>query len=82
MKHHIKKVVESDAILVVNSTKDGIQGYIGGNGLIEMAIAFHYQKPIFIYRDIDKKHPLTEEIYGLNPVFIKEDLSVVQRRLR
>ncbi len=32
MKGHFKKVIESNAILVVNLEKNGISGYIGGNG--------------------------------------------------
>src|SRR5258708_642336 len=48
MDGHFKKVMEADAILVVNNEKNGILGYIGGNGLMEMTIAYHYKKPIFL----------------------------------
>lgn len=34
---HFAKIDTSEAILVVNEAKKGINGYIGGNTLIEMA---------------------------------------------
>lgn len=75
MKAHFKKVVEADAILVTNFEKNGMKGYIGGNVLMEMVIAFHHKKPIFIYNNISKKLPVKEEVYGLNPIFIKGNLN-------
>lgn len=77
MVDHFKKVIESDAILVVNEEKNGIKGYIGGNTLMEMTIAFHYKKPIFIYADIDENLNIKEEIFGLAPVFINKDLNIL-----
>jgi hypothetical protein len=52
MKLHFKKVVESDGILITNFDKNGLLGYIGGNVLMEMTLAFYYHKPIFIYNPI------------------------------
>ena len=39
IKEHFKKIVKSDAIVVVNFEKKGYYGYIGGNVLMEMALA-------------------------------------------
>lgn len=74
IKDHFKKVIESDAILVVNQRKNGTLGYIGGNTLMEMTIAFHYKKPIYLWNPIAKGCPFEEEIRGLNPVIINQDL--------
>ncbi len=82
MKEHFKKVIESDAILVLNKEKNGATGYIGGNGLMEMTIAFHYKKPIFIYDDISDKSNIAEEIYGLNPIFINKDLKLLTKKVK
>lgn len=81
MKGHFKKVIESDAILVTNFEKNGQEGYIGGNTLMEMAIAFHYNKPIFIYNKISEELPVKEEIYGLNPIFLNGDLKRISNKL-
>ena len=81
MKGHFKKVIESDAILVTNFDKNGLEGYIGGNALMEMTIAFHYKKPIFIYNKISEELPVKEEIYGLNPIFLNGDLKRISNTL-
>lgn len=78
LQSHIKKVIESDAILVINLEKNDIPGYIGGNVLIEMAIAFHYKKPIFVYNQISDLLNIAEEVYGLNSIFIDQDLKKIK----
>ena len=75
MDAHFKKVEEGDAILVVNLDKGGIKGYIGGNVLMEMMLAYWLKKPIYIWKNIDREHPFYEEILGINPIFLNEDLS-------
>ncbi len=81
MKEHFKKVMQSDAILVTNFEKNNIKGYIGGNVLMEMVLAFHYKKPIFIYNNISEDLGIKEEIYGLNPIFINGDLKILKKKL-
>ncbi len=74
---HFKKIEKADAILVVNNEKNSLKGYIGGNVLIEMAIAFYLNKPIYILNDIEEKLPIKEEVLGLTPTFIHGDLSKI-----
>ena len=78
MKDHFKKVLEGDAILVLNYEKHGINGYIGANVLIEMAIAFQNKKPIFILNAVPSNLPNIEEILGLCPKILNGDLSKIQ----
>ncbi len=77
MRNHIDKVVQADAILMMNLDKNGIRGYIGGNCLIEMAIAFYFHKPIFILNKIAKSSPFYEEILGVLPIFLNGDLAII-----
>lgn len=77
IKQHFKKIIESDAILVLNLDKKGIKGYIGGNTLMEMTIAFHYKKPIFVYNPISDNSNIKEEIYGMDSVFLNGDLELI-----
>ena len=74
--------LQADAILVLNFEKDGIQGYIGGNGLLEMFLAYIHKKPVFIYNPIPDDLNIAEEVYGLNPIFINQDLGVISASLR
>lgn len=75
IKLHNKKIVEGDAILILNNEKNGIKGYIGGNVLMEMAVAFHFKKKIFILNKISEKSPLLEEILGVQPVILNGEIS-------
>lgn len=76
MKTHFEKVLIADAILVVNLEKINQKGYIGPNALMEMAFAFYHNIPIFIFNPITET-PFKEEILGMSPIFITQDLSKI-----
>ena len=74
MHSHFDKVEWSEAILVLNYTKRDIENYIGANTLLEMGLAFHLEKPIYLLNpipDISYK----EEVLGMFPIVIKGDLT-------
>jgi hypothetical protein len=75
MDAHFKKVEAGDAVLVVNLDKGDVKGYIGGNVLMEMMLAYYLKKPIYVWKHIEKEHPFYEEILGMNVVFLDEDLT-------
>lgn len=78
IKDHFKKIVDSAAILVINSKKKNVEGYIGGNVLMEMALAFHYKKPIYVLNELSNLSMFKEEVLGMNPVFLKRDLKKIK----
>lgn len=82
IKHHFKKIINSNAVLILNYEKNGMKGYIGGNTLMEMTLAFHYKKPIFIYNPVSEQSSILEEIYGLKPIFLNQDLKLIRKRIR
>ncbi len=75
MRGHFDRVAEADAILVVNNEKRGTSNYIGGNVLMEMALAFYLHKPIFILNEIPEESSFAEEIKGFQPVVLHGDAS-------
>lgn len=75
MDAHFKKVEEGDAVLVVNLDKGAVKGYIGGNVLMEMMLAYWLKKPIYVWKQAESEHPLYEEILGINVKFLDEDLK-------
>lgn len=77
MKYHFRKVEKCDAVLILNYKKRGIDGYIGGNVLMEMAVAFQNKKPIYILNPIIDNLSIKEEIFGLQPEFINGDLTKI-----
>ncbi|MCX6717626.1 MAG: hypothetical protein NTU76_03060 [Candidatus Taylorbacteria bacterium] len=52
MMAHFKKVEWSDVVLILNCDKNNIAGYIGGNTLMEMGLAFFLNKKGILYRKI------------------------------
>jgi nucleoside 2-deoxyribosyltransferase len=70
MRAHFDAVTKADAILVVNDTKHGVDGYIGPNVLMEMGLAFVQQKPIFVLNSIAHDMPIYEEVMGMGSVIL------------
>jgi len=73
---HFNKIAWADAILVLNYEKNNIKGYIGGNTLMEMGLAFFLKKKIYLLFQIPEL-PYKEEILGLKPIIINGDLNKI-----
>jgi hypothetical protein len=74
IKNHFNKVEWSEAILVTNYDKNGVANYIGPNTLMEMGLAFHLNKKIYLLNPIPDT-PWKEEILGMRPIVINNDLT-------
>ena len=77
MQKHLDCIDTSDAIVVINHEKNGVSGYIGGNVLLEIFYAWLNKKPIFILNPVEKTLPLYEEVLGMSPIFLDDDLSKI-----
>lgn len=75
IKEHFREIKRSDKVLVLNYEKKGMKGYIGGNVLMEMAVAFFLKKPIYVINPVSKKSNLYEEIMAMQPRFLKRNLN-------
>lgn len=75
IEEHFREIERGDAVLVMNFEKHGKPNYIGPNVLMEMAVAFYLHKPIYVLHDTPKDSPLLDEILGLEPIFLRGDLS-------
>ncbi len=78
-EHHFNKVAKGDAILVLNYEKNSRPGYIGGAVLMEMGVALHLKKPIYILHPIDESVGYKEEILGMLPVILHGDLARIKK---
>lgn len=78
IKDHYKKIEWADTILVINYEKRGIEGYIGGNTLIEIGLAFYLKKNIYILNPISSDLSYKQEIYGMKPVLLNGTLDLIQ----
>lgn len=75
LREHYQHILQSDAVLIVNLEKHGIQNYIGGNVLIEMGQAFVNDKKIFFLNAMPEKLPYLDEIEAMDPVCLEGDLT-------
>lgn len=77
MRAHFDEVAKGDAILVVNDEKHGVPGYIGPNVLMEMGLAFHLRKQIYVLHPVTTESPVYEEVHGMGSVILDGDLTKI-----
>ena len=77
IRDYFNLIEKSDAILVLNHKKNGVEGYIGGNTLMEMGLGFHLRKKIFLLNSIPEIS-YKEEILSMKPVVIDGDLQRIR----
>jgi nucleoside 2-deoxyribosyltransferase len=78
---HLRKIRASDAVMIVNLGKRGIEGYIGANTLMEAAFAYALGKIIFVLHRLSEQ-PCRPEVLGMQPVFLDGSLTLLECRDR
>lgn len=76
MFKYFAKIDKAEAVLVVNEPKNGVEGYVGGNTLIEMAYAAKCGLDIFMLHPVPDMS-YSDELRGMNPLVLGGDLSRV-----
>ena len=79
MKRNFDLVEQCDAIFVLNKKRNGVDGYIGTSVLMEMAVAHHLNKKIFLLSEIPdyNQHRWAHEVHIMRPIFINGDLTQI-----
>ncbi len=75
IRTNFKKISESDILLVINNEKNGMKGYIGPNVLMEIGMAFYFQKKIYIWNPIEETASCKEELSTFDVEFINKNLN-------
>lgn len=73
-----EKISNSEATLFVNYPKNGIKGYIGASGLMELAVAFFLRKKIFLLYPIDRTQKCALEVELTKPIILNGDLNRIK----
>lgn len=76
-KWYYNKIKESDAILVCNFEKNGIEGYVGGSVLMEVGYAHVLDKKIFFLNPIPEIS-YKDELIAAQPVIINNDPTLIK----
>lgn len=77
IKENFDNIASSDAILVINNEKNGILGYIGPNVLMEIGLAFHLNKKIFVWNQFSDDAAYKDELLALDVRVINQDLDKI-----
>lgn len=72
---HMKKIENSEAILVTNFTKGEIENYIGANSFMEIGFAHYKGKKIYLLNSIPNQPYIKDELQAVNPIILGGDLS-------
>ena len=78
VREHFKKIEESDAMLVCNFTKNGIDNYIGANTFLEMGFAYYIKKPIYALNPLPDYKYINDELLNFYVKVINGDLSEIK----
>lgn len=78
---YLKKIRDKNTIgvLIYNGEKNGIPNYIGANTLVELAMAFSWNRKIFIYNDIYT--PLKDELQAWECICLNGNLGILESSL-
>lgn len=78
--NHPKKIRESDAVLVCNFTKNGIENYIGANSFCEIYMAKYFDKPVFALNALPEQSYIHDELMAFNIEVIDGDLRKIGKK--
>jgi len=83
LNDHFNKIAASDVILVLNYPKNNINGYIGGAVLMEIAVARHLDKKIFLLHDLPNEDELKYvlEVKLTKPVILEGKIKKISEYL-
>jgi len=74
---HYKKIVESDAILVLNYAKKDTVGYIGGSVFMEMGFAYVNNKKIYVWDELPNSS-FADELKTMQPIILNKDIIKIK----
>lgn len=77
IKHFWQRMDGADALLVLNYDKRGIKNYIGGNTLMDMAMAYFWEQKIFLLNPIPEML-YSSEIIAMKPTVINGDDKLIE----
>jgi len=76
IRQYFNEIKNSDAVLIVNKSKNNIENYIGGNGFLEMGFAHVLNKKIFLLNSVPNMQ-YSDEILAMEYTVINNDLTKI-----
>ena len=77
MHAHFAKIRESDALLVCNFAKKGIENYIGANTFLEMGYAYSLEKPVYVLNRLPDQPYINDELKAFEAIELESNLDAI-----
>ena len=78
IRAHFDKIKESDAVLICNYTKKGVENYIGANTFLEAGFAYYLNKPTYALNPLPEYPYIHDEILSLGIMVLDGDLKKIK----
>ncbi len=78
IRGYFNKIKDSDAVLAINTVKNNIDGYIGGNTFLELGFGYALNKNIYLLNHHTKELPYYDEIDAMQPIILNGDLGKIK----
>jgi len=76
IRGYFSEIKNSDAVIVANYEKKGIENYVGGNSFLEAGFAHVLDKKLYFVNDFPEMI-YSDELKALRPVILNGDLSKI-----
>ena len=77
IRYYFDEIKHADAVLIMNYDRRGIEHYVGGNALLEMAFGHVLNKKLFLLNPIPDIPYYKDEIEAMKPVVLNGDLTQI-----
>lgn len=77
IREYYVEIGDSDAVLIVNIDKNGIENYIGGNAFLELGFGHVLNKKLFLLNPVPNMI-YVDEIMAMQPVVLNGDLEKIR----
>lgn len=77
IREHMDRIEKSDAVLVMNLAKKGINGYVGANSFLEIGYAHGRRKTIFLWSPLPDQPYIRDELEAMEPRVVNGDVNKI-----
>jgi len=80
IRKSFNSIAESEAVLILNYPKNGIEGYVGASALMEIGLAYFLNKKIFLLHPPPpvESAKYSHEIFIMQPIILGGDLTKIE----
>ena len=81
IKWYYEAIKSADAIIVYNSPKNSIDGYIGANTFLEIGYAHALDKKAFLYFSFPEQEYIKDEIMAMEPICLNGVIGNINKEV-